>query len=161
MPQGRNYNSRYHPAYFPYNKEITHRAPTSPISVTGEPGSHYSFTFSQDRLRNQIAKSCRTGSHHPPALCSFKNKASFPSKSLNISLDTLNHNRFVLSTLTIGKSYSCRIYTKRELKKGKFFDKKTFDFYWWTMYNVRYMEKGCDEDGPASRDPRESAVGVS
>ncbi len=28
--------------------------------------------FSQDRLRNQIANTFRTGSHHPPALCNFQ-----------------------------------------------------------------------------------------
>lgn len=82
-------------------RRITHRAPASPIPVTGETGSHYSRKLSHDRLRNQIAEFYRTGSHQLPALCSFKNKASFPSKSLYYGLNTFKHNTVSLSIATI------------------------------------------------------------
>ena len=112
--------------------EITHRAPTSPIPVTGETGSHYSPSLSQDRLGNQIAISYRTGSHQPPALWSIKDKASFPSMSFNISVCILKHTDFTLSIVTSLKNDSCHIYTKRGGYGGRFFDKKTFDFHPWT-----------------------------
>ena len=131
MTSGTNLHSRYHPAYSP--KENLSSGSNKPYLCNGRTRTPLLTNLRlQSRLRNQIAKPYRTGSHQPPALWSFKDKASFPSMSFCICVSILNHKTPLLSIETNCFFPSCTLLTKHSAVWGKLFAKKTLDFLPWT-----------------------------
>ena len=75
MLQGRTNHSRYHLDYSSLTAYCHSRAPSSPKPVTGRPYSTTQICILR-RVNSgvRLLSFFRTGSHQPPALCSFRKK---------------------------------------------------------------------------------------